>query len=49
MRPRISLYEGLSFGPWVSRFFQITEIDKSNKSDTSNTCKSYKSDRILQI
>ena len=49
MHPRISIRGSVrpsdrwSVGPLVSRFFQILEIDKSEKS---NTCKS---DRIWQI
>ena len=51
MRPRISIRGSVrpSVGPLVSRYFQIAEIDKSDKYDKSTTWKSYKSDRILQI
>ena len=42
MRPRIS--KRGSVRPSVSRFFQIAEIDNSDKS---NTCKSDKSDKSL--
>ena len=53
MRPRISIRGSVrpSVGPLVhpsvSRFFQIAKIDRSEKSDESNPCKSDKSDRIL--